>query len=75
MTETVKLDLRGMVAPLNLLKCQRYLKDMTPGDILEVLLSDADVIADLTTIIARSSDAVAYRKTGENGISLGIRKG
>ncbi|MDY6830454.1 MAG: sulfurtransferase TusA family protein [Thermodesulfobacteriota bacterium] len=75
MTETLKLDFRGMVAPLNLLKCQRCLKDMKSGDILEVLLSDADVIADLTTIIARSSDTVAYQKIKEDGIHLGIRKG
>lgn len=69
------LNLKGVVSPLDLLKCKSSLNSMEKGTVLEVLLEDADVARDLKTIIARSNDRLIYQKQVSNAICLGIKKG
>jgi len=69
------LDLRGVISPLNLLKCKSCLKAMDKGDIIEVLLTDIDVVQDLKMIVKRSSDEIIYTKKMVDHICLGIKKG
>ncbi len=69
------LDLRGVISPLNLLKCKSCLKSMDKGDILEVLLADIDVVRDLRMIVQRSKDEVVYTKKRLDSVCLGIKKG
>ena len=69
------LDLRGVISPLNLLKCKSCLKSMDEGDVLEVFLADMDVVQDLMTIVNRSDDDIVYTKKREDCICLGIKKG
>lgn len=69
------LDLRGVISPLNLLKCKSCLKSMDKGDVLEVLLADIDVVKDLRMIVRRSDDEVVYTKKMADCVCLGIEKG
>lgn len=75
MTTTHQLDLRGVISPLNLLKCKNCLASIKKGEVLEVLLTDTDVVADLMIIIKKSSDNVIYKKRKADCICLGIKKG
>ncbi|WP_300457498.1 sulfurtransferase TusA family protein [Desulfobacula sp.] len=75
MTSKIRLDLRGVISPLNLLKCKSRLKSMEKGEILEVMLADRDVVKDLIIIVKRSNDEVIYTNEADDGICLGIQKG
>jgi TusA-related sulfurtransferase len=75
MTSKSILDLRGVISPLNLLKCKSCLKSMDKGDILEVLIADIDVVQDLKMIVKRSNDEIVYTKKMVDYICLGIKKG
>jgi len=75
MTSKNILDLRGIISPLNLLKCKGCLKSMDEGDVLDVLVTDIDVVQDLRTIVQRSNDELVYTKTMVDCVCLGIKKG
>ncbi len=75
MASKIILDLRGVISPLNLLKCKNTLKAMEQGEIMEVILADADVIQDLLMIVERSTDKVVYQNKKADYICLGIKKG
>ncbi len=48
---------------------------MDEGDVLEVLVSDMDVVQDLRMIVQRSNDEVVYTKKLLDCVCLGIKKG
>ncbi len=75
MIPDIKMDLRGIISPLNLLKFKTRLKSMKKGQIVEVILSDNDVADDLVMITGRSRDMVVYRKQRAGVICIGIKKG
>ncbi|MDD9301899.1 MAG: sulfurtransferase TusA family protein [Desulfobacter sp.] len=75
MTAKHIVDLRGVILPLNLLKCKNCLKSMEKGDVLEVFIEDVDVVQDLRTIVKRSNDEIVYTKNRDDYICLGIKKG
>ncbi|MFO7753285.1 MAG: sulfurtransferase TusA family protein [Desulfobacteraceae bacterium] len=69
------LDLRGVITPLCLFQCKSVLKTLDKGQVLEVKLTDEDVIHDLAMIVARSGDEMLFRNETEGMVRLGIRKG
>jgi len=75
MANKMTLDLKGVVSPMDLLKCNACLTAMAPGDILEVILADAEVVDNLTMILLRSNDEILYRQQTRDRICIGIRKG
>lgn len=75
MTSSTTLDLRGVISPLNLLKCKSCLSAMDEGDVLDVLLGDMDVVKDLKMIVHRSWDDVVYTRKRVDCVCLGIKKG
>lgn len=75
MTSEIVLDLRGVISPLNLLKCKSSLKSMEKGQILEVRVTEMDVVQDLIMIVNRSSDEVVYKKNTADCTCLGIKRG
>lgn len=75
MTAKMALDLRGVISPLDLLKCKACLNSMKEGEILDLILGDEDVVQDLITIVQRSQDRILYTQKKESHICLGIRKG
>jgi TusA-related sulfurtransferase len=48
---------------------------MEKGEILEVMLTDMDVVQDLIMIVKRSNDKIIYQKKNKDCICLGIKKG
>lgn len=75
MAAKITLDLKGVVSPMDLLKCSACLTAMDTGDILETVLADADVVKHLTMIILKSNDEILYQRQTQDGICIGIRKG
>jgi len=75
MTSKNILDLRGVISPLNLLKCKSCLNAMDKGELLEVLVGDIDVVTDLKMIVQRSSDEVVYTRKRVDYVCLGIERG
>jgi TusA-related sulfurtransferase len=75
MASKIVLDLKGVISPLNLLKCKSCLKSMEKGAVLEVIFADVDVVQDLLLIIKRSRDEVIYQKEKTDYICLGIKRG
>lgn len=75
MTKKMTLNLKGMVSPMDLLKCNACLTAMNSGDILEVILADEEVVSNLTMILQRSDDEILYRRHTRNSFCIGIRKG
>ncbi|SDU62001.1 sulfurtransferase TusA family protein [Desulfobacula phenolica] len=75
MSSKTILDLRGVISPIDLLKCKSRLKSMEQGDLIEVMLADLEVVKDLIVIIKRSGDEILYKKKSMDCICLGIKKG
>ena len=75
MTAKITLDLKGVVSPMDLLKCSACLNAMETGAVLEAVLADADVVKHLTMIILRSNDEILYQRQTRDGVCIGIRKG
>ena len=69
------LDLRGVISPLGLLKCKIRLNSMAINDVVDVLLTDTDVVDDLILIVEKSTDEVIYQRKKADCICLGIKKG
>ena len=69
------LDLIGVVSPICLLKCKSALARLDPGEVLEVLVQDREVVESLSMILRQSEDRMeAFSKEGEC-FRLSIRKG
>jgi len=71
----IKLDLKGVIAPVSLLKCKSFLKTMSQGDILTVFINDDDVISDLKLIVERSEDSIISIQKEKDHTRIKIRRG
>ena len=60
MSSIEKLDLRGVVLPVSLLKCSHALSQMGSHDRLEVLVRDQETADELVRIIERSQDRAVH---------------
>lgn len=58
MSPRQELDLRGVGLPLSLLKFKKALDKMDSGGLLEVLVEDPSVVADLERIIRHTRGGV-----------------
>lgn len=54
------LDLRGIIAPLSLLKASQTFRELKPGETLQILGSDPDTRTDLFKVLPASSYEVIY---------------
>ncbi len=75
MAKKIRLNLKGIISPLDLLKCKARLTAMEKGDLLEVLLRDREAADRLATLIRRSGDELCNVTQGQDEICLCIRKG
>ena len=71
----IELDLKGVIAPVSLLKCKSSLKTMSKGDILTVFINDDEVVKDLTLIIQRSNDSVLMLRKEDDHTCIQIMRG
>ncbi len=70
------LDCRGMKYPVPILKAEQALAEMSPGQVLEVVSTDANTKPDLTTWAGRiASELVAISDTSNGQYSFFVRKG
>ena len=70
-----KLDLTQTPWFFGILLCKKALSHMNPGDMLEVVLDDADSFDDLIKIVNRSNDRIAEKSTDDKLYRLCIVKG
>ena len=75
MSSKFELDLKGVIAPVSLLKCKSFLKTMSKGDVVKVFINDEVVIKDLFLIMKRSNDSVLLLKKKKKHTCIQIRKG
>jgi tRNA 2-thiouridine synthesizing protein A len=69
------LDLIGVVSPICLLKCKSALSRLNPGEVLDVLVQDEEVVESISMILKQSQDRMeAFSKEGEC-YRISIRKG
>ena len=69
------LDLIGVVSPICLLKCKSALSRLNPGELLEVMVQDEEVVESLSMILKQSQDSLeSFTKEGEC-FRISIRKG
>ena len=69
------LDARGLSCPMPVLKTKKMLKDMKPGEILEIQGTDPGTRNDLPAFTQRSGDELLGEKEGEGYISFFVKKG
>ena len=70
-----QLNLVGVVSPVCLLKCQSALNILKPGNILEVMVQDPEVVNNLQKIIERSANQVVKTERKDEYFQIFIRRG
>jgi len=69
------LNLIGVVSPICLLKCKSALSRLTPGDVIQVMVQDEEVVESLSMILKQSQDSMeSFTREGEC-FRISIRKG
>ena len=71
----LKLNLKGILSPICLLKCKSVLAAMDAGEVLEVSLHDPDVVEELTKIVERSQDQLIKMAKQRENYLVHIQKG
>jgi len=73
MAETV-LDVKGMACPLPVLRANRALRALEPGDRLRVLATDRAAVADFKAFCHETGHALVAQGEKEGVFSFTIRK-
>ena len=68
------LDAKGLNCPLPILKAKKALKDLTPGQILEIFSTDAGSIADFAAFCRTTGNELLESNTGEDVYTFYIKK-
>jgi TusA-related sulfurtransferase len=74
MPSTKVLDLSDTVSFVSLLKCQKEIAQLKPGDSLEVIMDDPDMVDDLIKIVDRSMNRVTERSLNGDRFKIKITK-
>lgn len=78
MSETAqdeRLDLRGVLCPLNFVRTKLKLEEMAEGQVLEVILDDGDPIRNVPRSVKQEGHKIlVVRRLQDNTYSLLIRK-
>lgn len=69
-----KLDIRGVLCPMNFVKTVLKLEQMKDEEVLEVLLDDGDPIANVPRSVKEEGHEIIKVEKIDNGFSLLIRK-
>lgn len=70
-----KLDIRGVLCPMNFVKTVLKLEQMKDEEMLEVLLDDGDPIANVPRSVKEEGhQIISVEKLEENGYKLIIKK-
>ena len=69
------LDAKGLSCPMPILKTKKLLKEMKPGQILEIQGTDPGTRNDLPAFTSRSGDEFLGEEQHEGYISFFLKKG
>jgi len=69
-----KLDLRGVICPMNFVKTKLKLEEMQPGQILEVILDDGEPIRNVPRSVKEEGHQIIKVERLENAFKLLIKK-
>ena len=67
MTEKMTLDARGLGCPIPILRANRMIKELIPGDTLEILATDAGAPADFE-IFCDTTGHKLLENTDQDGV-------
>ena len=70
-----KLNLVGVAWPVCLLKFKSTASRLGDGEVLEVLIRDPDVVANITMLVNRSEDTLINQQKDGEVYRLSIQKG
>jgi TusA-related sulfurtransferase len=71
----VTVDIRGLIAPITLLKVEEILSGMVPGQVIDVLGDDEETRVDLISIVNNSGHKLISINDQTENFRLLIRKG
>lgn len=71
----VTVDIRGLIAPITLLKVEEILSGMVPGQVMDVLGDDEETRVDLISIVNNSGHELVSVSDQSENFRLLIRKG
>jgi len=71
----VTVDIRGLIAPITLLKVEEILAGMVPGQVMDVLGDDEETRVDLISIVNNSGHELISINDQTENFRLLIRKG
>ncbi len=74
MPPTKTLDTKGLKCPLPVLKARRAMKELAPGDVLEVLATDPGAVKDFAAFCATTGDALMESREEGGVYVFHIRK-
>ncbi|MEW6087345.1 MAG: sulfurtransferase TusA family protein [bacterium] len=70
-----KLDLRGVLCPMNFVKTVLKLEEMTENEVLEVLLDDGDPVVNVPRSVKEEGhEVVGVEKLEDKGYRLIVKK-
>ncbi len=69
------LDAKGLSCPMPILKTKKLLKEMKPGQVLEIQSTDPGTRNDLPAFSSRSGDEYLGEEQREGFISFFLKKG
>ena len=70
----VKLDTSGLVCPLPLLKTKQAMANMTQGQVIEVICTDASSVVDFESFVAVTGYTMLKREQNGKQYIFAIRK-
>jgi tRNA 2-thiouridine synthesizing protein A len=68
------LDAKGLSCPMPILKTKKIIKEMSPGQILEIRSTDPGTRNDLPAFLSRSGDELLGEEQGQGYISFFVKK-
>lgn len=70
-----ELDARGLNCPIPVLKTKKALKEMTSGDLLKVISSDAGSANDMESLCRQTGHTLLSSQSDAGTFTFTIRKG
>ena len=74
MASIARLNLVGVAWPLCLMKCNQAVQRMKPGEKLEVMFRDRDVVADMVRLVIRTGPCRVRIEKHSTHVSLHLTK-
>ncbi len=71
---TKQLDAKGLSCPLPVLKARRAMKELAPGDVLEIEATDPGTVADFAHFCETTGHRLLGRESAEGVYSFRIEK-